>query len=232
MMEECYKIRDAEKLFEFLRYHGIEDTFGFDYQLRTNYGFVYTVPTGEVVFMPNLLRGEGLICKDKTCFDALVAADNFPIQNPGANLYDTEIAEIKTINHQIEHYRKHLNKILKFDFADVDKIAAQAYLKKVIGRTIKKLTTNTDLVALIAIIGEIIRVEIGGKWVIEKWYGVYNPNFRLRILTPDNILIFIDDKVLGNIKWKVSNIDTIIGFVEGVDLDTRRKNHECTVLED
>ncbi len=67
------------------------------------------------------------------------------------NLYDTEIDRIKTIHKQINFYQHHLNTVLKFDFADINRDNAQVYLKKVIGRAIKQLTTDTDIVGLIAI---------------------------------------------------------------------------------
>jgi hypothetical protein len=67
--------------------------------------------------------------------------------------------------------------------------------------------------------------------VIEKWYGMYNPHYKLRILNNDGRLIFIDDTVLGKVKWKVSFVDMIFNNTEGVmDLDERRQFHECTVL--
>lgn len=233
-MDDCYQIRKSEELIDFLKTNGNIDIYkDHGRQLQTNYGFVYSLKNGQIAFFPNNFRGEGLLFQDEKCFNHFVAADKFPIDNPGNNLYDTEIDRIKTINKQIDFYRTHLNTILKFDFEEISREAAQAYIKKVVGRTIKKLTTNTDLVGLIAVFGELIRKEIGGKWVIEKWYGTYNPHYKPRILTKDDKLIFIDDTLLIQLKWKVTQIDSIFKNTEGVvDLKTRRQHHPCDILED
>ena len=231
--EPCHCIKDSQELIDILQTQGKSEAFDFDYQLNTNYGFVYTLTGGEVVFIPNHFKGDGLLFDDKKCFDQIIEADQFPIDNPENSLYDTELERIKTINRQIDFYRNHLNAVLKFDFPEISEGTAQAYLKKVIGRTIKKLTTNRDLVGLIAVFGEIMRKQIGGKWVIEKWYGTYNPYFMPRILTPGKKLIHIDSLVLGAVKWKVSFIDTIFKNTEGiVDLKTTNQYHECKILED
>jgi hypothetical protein len=232
-MKNCIQIKDSQELIDYLQSHGKDEAFDFDYQLETNYGFVYTLPSGAVVFIPHNFQGDGFLFDDKECFDKIIEADKFPIENPQKDLYDTEIDSIKTINKQIDYYRNHLNAILKLDFPEINQEFAQVCLTKVIGRTIKQLTTHTDLVGLIAIFGEIIRKEIGGKWVIEKEYGTYNPYFKPRILTPDKKLIFIGEQILGNVKWKVSLIDTILKNTAGdIDLETRSKDHECIILED
>jgi hypothetical protein len=216
-----------------LKAYGKLDDLDFDYQLKTNNGLVYTISNGKVVFLPNHLRGPGLLFENRDCFDEMIASDRLPIDNPGNSLYDTELERIRTINKQIDFYRGHLNTVLKFDFPEISEDVAQAYLKKVIGRTIKKLTTNTDLVGLIAVFGEVMRRKIDGKWVIEKWYGSYNPYYMPRILNPQKKLIHIDSLVLGNVKWKVSSVDTIFRNIEGYsDLDFTRRYHECTILED
>ncbi|CAN5390314.1 hypothetical protein BH10BAC2_BH10BAC2_47750 [soil metagenome] len=233
-MQDCFQIRTSEELIDYLRINENIDVYDdFGYQLQTNYGFVYNLKSGQVVFLPNNFRGDGILFLDEKCFKHFVAADKFPIDNPGNNLYDTEIDRIKTINKQIDFYRIHLNTVLKFDFEEISHDAAQAYIKKVVGRTIKKLTTNTDLVGLIAVFGELIRIEIGGKWVIEKWYGTYNPRYKPRILTKDKKLIFIDDTLIIQLKWKVTQIDSIFKNTEGVvDLKTRRQHHQCDILKD
>jgi hypothetical protein len=67
--------------------------------------------------------------------------------------------------------------------------------------------------------------------VIEKWYGMYNPHYKPRILNNDSKLIFIDDTVMGNVKWKVSFVDMIFNNTEGVmDFEEGRQYHECIVL--
>lgn len=233
-MNDSFQIKNSQELIDFLKSSENIDAYkDFDYQLRTNYGFIYNLKSGQVVFIPNNFRGDGLLFQNKNCLDQIIEADKFPIDNPGNNLYDTEIERIKSINKQIDFYRKHLNTVLKFDFEEISHEAAQAYIKKVVGRTIRKLTTNTDLVGLIAIFGELLRKEINGKWAIEKWYGIYNPHYKPRILTKNNKLIFIDDDILIKLKWKVTKVDGIFENTEGiVDMEKRKKYHQYHILSE
>lgn len=78
-------------------------------------------------------------------------------------IFDFEGDRMKTFHLQANHYRQHLNNVLKFDLQEINKEAAQTYLKKVIGRSIKKLTTPTNVVALISVIGELVRQETNRK---------------------------------------------------------------------
>lgn len=231
-MNDRFQIKNSQELIDFLKSNENIDAYrDFDYQLKTNFGFIYNLKSGQVVFIPNNFRGDGLLFPNKNCLDQIIEADRFPIENPGNNLYDTEIERIKSINKQIDFYRKHLNTVLKFDFEEISREVAQAYIKRVVGRTIKKLTTNTDLVGLIAIFGELLRKEINGKWVIEKWYGTYNPHYKPRILTKNNMLIFIDDVILIKLKWKVTKVDGIFENTEGiVDMGIRKKYHQQYIL--
>ena len=89
------------------------------------------------------------------------------------------------------------------------KNAAQVYLKKVIGRSIKKLTTPNDVVALISVIGELVKKEINGKWFLVKSYGMYNPIFEPNIVSSAGNVFFISGNIIGKVKWRVSSLDNI-----------------------
>jgi hypothetical protein len=234
-MQECFQIKSADDLIKILEKDGKSPPlYDFDYQLQTNYGLVFNLTNNKVIFLPNNFRDKGLIFEDNNCFKQVIHADKFPLENPERTLYDTEIEGIKIINEQIGFYHSHLNTILKFDYPEINQEIAQLYLKKIIGRTIKKLTTHKDIIALIAVLGELIRKEVNGKWVIEKWYGTYNPHFKPRILNNKQRLIFIDDIILSQIKWKVSDTQYILGSAhvkEGLILMSKRsEQHECIIL--
>ena len=140
----------------------------FDYQLQTNYGFVHELPNGQVAFFDCHFNHKAILFDTKKCFDDVVKADRFPVDNPEKSLFEIEEDRIKTFHLQANHYRQHLNTVLKFDFPAITEEAAQAFLKKVIGRFIKKLTTPTDMVALISVIGELVKQETNGKWFFGK----------------------------------------------------------------
>lgn len=233
-MSNCYEIKTTDDLIKYLNNNGRKDPYeDFDYQLQTNYAWIYELQNGKVVLIGNSFLNGGLIFRDKECFNKTVITDKFPIENPNKNLYDTEIDRIKTIHKQIDFYKNHLNTVLKFDFQELSRDTAQAYAKKIVGRTIKKLTSDIDLVALVAIFGEIMRLEINGKWVLEKWYGTFNPYFVPKILNKKNKIIPINNSVLIAIKWKISDATHILKNTDGpLSLKETRKHHECIVLTD
>ncbi|MFT3946440.1 MAG: hypothetical protein QM763_05640 [Agriterribacter sp.] len=124
-------------------------------------------------------------------------------------MFDVEGDRMKTFHLQADHYRQHLNNILKFDFQEINKEAAQAYLKKVIGRKIKTLTTAIDVVALISVIGELVKAETGGKWFLVKRYGTYNPIYEPNILTSGGNVYLISSRIIGKVKWRSSRLEDI-----------------------
>lgn len=151
-MQECYQIKNPEELIEYLKQQGRDAFYDFDYQLQTNYGFVHELKNGEVVFFENHFEHKAIIFNNRKCFDDIVRNDKFPVDNPGQDMFDIEGDRMKSFHLQADYYRNHLNTVLKFSFPEITKEAVQAYLKKVIGRKIKKLTTGSDVVALISVI--------------------------------------------------------------------------------
>ena len=208
-MKDCYQIKKSKELISYLKKQGRDAIIDFDYQLRTNYGFVHKLKNGEVIFIPNDLKSDAILFEDKKCFDKIIKKDQFPIANPGKDMFDIEGERMRTFHLQAEHYKDHLNKVLKFDFKEITKGSAQAYLSKVIGRKIKKLTTPTDVVALICVIGELVKQETNGKWFLEKRYGMYNPIYEPNIVTAEGNLISISFEVFGLVKWRIAKLDTV-----------------------
>ena len=209
-MTNCYEIKKVEELFDLVTIIDKRSShYDFDYQLQTNYGRVYELSNGQVIFIPRNFRGDGLLCQDKECFQDIVNSDKFPIDNPEQEMFDVEGDRMKTFHLQIDHYRQHLNNVLKFDFQEINKEAAQAYLKKVVGRKIKILTTATDVVALISVIGELVKAETGGKWFLVKRYGTYNPSYEPNILTSAGNVYLMSSRIIGKVKWRTSKLEDI-----------------------
>lgn len=208
-MKDCFQIKSSKELINYLKQKGRDAFYDFDYQLQTNYGFVHKLKNGQVVFFPNDFKQKAILFDTKKCFDKIIKKDKFPVDNPYKELFEVEGKRMKTFHLQADYYRKHLNRILKFDFPEITKEAAQAYLKKAIGRYIKKLTTPTDVVALISVIGELVKQETKGKWFLEKRYGTYNPIYEPNIVTSSGNVILMSSEILGKIKWRTSSLDTI-----------------------
>jgi len=208
-MKECFQITTPKKLIAYLKKQGRDAFHDFDYQLQTNYGFVHELQTGEVAFFDSHFRHKGILFNNKKCFGDILKKDNFPVENPDKEMFEIEESKIKTFHLQADYYRNHLNRVLNFDFKKITKEAAQAYLKKVIGRYIRQLTTPTDVVALISVIGELVKKEIDGKWFLEKRYGMYNPIYEPNIVTTAGNVFLITGNVTGSVKWRASSLDNI-----------------------
>ena len=215
-MKNCYQIKEPEELIDYVKKQGRDAFHDFDYQLQTNYGFIHELENGKVVFFDNHFKHKAILFDNKKCFDDVVKKDQFPVDNPDQEMFEIEVDRMKTFNLQADHYRQHLNNVLKFDFPEITKDAAQAYLKKVIGRFIKKLTTPTDVIALISVIGELVKHETNGKWFLEKRYGMYNPIYEPNIVTSEGNVILMSSKVIGKIKWRISSLDIIF-----IDVDSK-----------
>jgi hypothetical protein len=208
-MKDYYQIKEVQELVNYLQKQGRDAFNDCDYQLQTNYGFVHELKNGQVVFFDNHFNEKAILFETKKCFDDIIKKDQFPVDNPDKEMFEVEGDRMKTFHLQADHYRQHLNGVLKFDFSEITKEAAQAYLKKVIGRFIKKLTTPTDIVALISVIGELVKQETNGKWFLEKRYGIYNPIYEPNIVAGNGNVILMSSKIIGQIKWRVSSLDRI-----------------------
>lgn len=208
-MSECYQIKSAEELIDYLKILGRDAILDTDYQLQTNCGWVHELENGQIAFFTNNFQHQAILFDNNKCFDNIVSQDKFPVDNPEQEIFDIESDRIKKFHLQADHYRKHLNTVLKFDFPEITKEAAQAYLKKVIGRKIKTLTTGSDVVALISVIGELVKAETGGKWFLEKRYGTYNPIYEPSILTSEGNVYKMSSRIMGKIKWRTSNLEDI-----------------------
>jgi hypothetical protein len=128
------------------------------------------------------------------------------------DMFEVEAERIKSFHLQVDHYRKHLNQVLKLDFQEITKEAAEAYLKKAVGRAIRKLTTGTDVIALISVIGELVKEDAGGKWFLSSHHSVFSPHnivYEPSIITGAGNVFFISGCIMSMIKWKVSSLDTV-----------------------
>jgi hypothetical protein len=209
-MTDCYEIKSTKTLITYLKKQGRDAFNDFDYQLQTNYGFVHELKNGEVAFFDNHFKHKAILFKTKKCFKDILKKDQFPIENPDKDMFEVEGDRMKTFHLQSDHYRKHLNNVLKFDFQNITKEAAQSYLSKVVGRSIKKLTTPTDVIALISVIGELVKKETNGKWFLEKRYGTYNPIYEPNIITESGGVFFMSNSIIGSVKWKVAKLEHIL----------------------
>jgi hypothetical protein len=233
-MNTTYEIKETSKLIEFLDAMGIEDpVVDSNYQLPTNHGFVHELANGQIVFLPHDLSGDGLLVSNKVEFDKIIENDKFPIENPTKTIFENETNLLLNLPQEIHKYQQYLNETLKFEFEDISKESAQAYLKKIVGRSIKQVATDKEKVALIIMFGHLIKQEVNGTWMLEKIYGKYNPYYEPLIKTDANKIILLTSTILGLIKWKVTSIDSVFNDAihDGIDIETYKKYKELIVLE-
>lgn len=122
-MTDCYQIKTAEELIDYLKTQGRDAIHETDYQLQTNYGWVHELANGQIAFFANNFQHHAILFNNKKCFDDMVRQDKFPVDNPEQEIFDIESDRMKTFHLQSDHYREHLNKVLKFDFPEITKRA-------------------------------------------------------------------------------------------------------------
>jgi hypothetical protein len=160
-----FEIKSNDELCDYIEAQGREVSM-FDYQLKTNLAFIYELSNNETVMLSGSLNYDGIIFYSKSYFLETLRKDEFPIANPEKDLFEYEKERIINIHQQVDFYKSYLNEKFKLGFSEITKESALVYLKKIVGRTIRKMSTDTDVVALIAIFGELIRKETNGKWIL------------------------------------------------------------------
>jgi len=110
--------------------------------------------------------------------------------------------------------------VLKFYFQEISELELQQYLKKVIVRTIKKLTKDIDNIALISVYKELVKKSTNEKWCPQMKNGVCNPSYVPNILTPNNQVDLFSYIIIRINKWKVSSIEPIKFYLNSEPLNT------------
>ena len=183
---DCVDIIEYSAFRKLLADHG-KDPGDFDYQLKTNYAFIYKLHTGQIVLppaQPTANEPKCLVFRDQACFDACILNDYFPIENYDKQLEDHDPDRLKDIESNINYYQEYLNNRYKFDFDKLDREIVQSYYSKVLK---DKSCYPQAIIALGSLMGEQLRIELNGKWVLRKWYGSYNPYYTPLIKSGDYV---------------------------------------------
>ncbi|MBL0334730.1 MAG: hypothetical protein IPP73_05260 [Chitinophagaceae bacterium] len=123
--------------------------------------------SGEVTFFDNHFKHKAVLFANKKCFKDILKKDHFPVDNPEMDMFEIEGDRMKTFHLQADYFRNHLNTILKFDFPEITKKLPRRILKSH-RPLIKKTYYPNDVVALISVIGELIKKEINGNGFGKK----------------------------------------------------------------
>lgn len=201
---DCVEIIEYPAFQKLMADHGKEPMRDFDYQLETNAAFIYKLNTGQIVMLPAYGSANGpkcLVICSQEYFDECISKDHFPIENYDKQLEDYDPDHLKEISSNIGYYQSYLNNRYKFNFTELDRETIQSYYLKV---SKDKSCYPLAIIALGALMGEQLRIELNGKWVIRKWYGPYNPYYSPLIKSGDKIFD-VNDKLFSMIKSKAKD---------------------------
>lgn len=222
---DCVTVKSLEEAEKYLALHG-KKLSDWEEQLPTNRATVYRISTGEVILLPSPLRPgyKCLLFSNEECFRECVRKDSFPVENEDKEMFEYDPEGQRKIHENIGKYHAYLNKRLKLDYPSLDRSNMQAYYEGVY--KIKK-KERMDIVALGAVMGELFRKELNGRWILEKWYGTYNPYYKPLIVHSSNDRIMSPyDKLVGMFKWKekdASDFFFILPMTGGMTLDVFRE---------
>jgi hypothetical protein len=201
---DCVDIIEYSAFQKLLANHGKDPMRDFDYQLETNNAFIYKLNTGQIVLFPAHPTANGAKClvfRDQTCFDDCVSKDHFPIENYDKQLEDNDPDRLKNIGANINYYQEYLNNRYKLDFTELNRETIQSYYLKV---SKDKSGYPLTVIALGALMGEQLRIELNGTWVVKKNYGPYNPYYSPLIKSGDKIFQ-VYDKLYSMIESKTKD---------------------------
>jgi len=227
MRMDCVEAKDFDSA-EVLLKENNKSLRDFDRQLLTNGVFVYELQSGSIILIPAGAESDRkaiscLLFKNKRCFDDCIENDSFPIENFNKVIYEYDVEGLRNINKNIDKYHQYLNTRLSLNHPTADKNNIQDYYNGVMRMKTRK---EQDILALGAIMGEVQRKELNGRWVLEKWYGAYNPYFKpLIVYSDENKIVFPYDKLIGMIKWKEKDASKFFFILPGKTptLDSRKK---------
>jgi hypothetical protein len=190
---DCIDIIEYSAFQEILVDHGKNPMMDFDYQMETNHAFIYKLNTGQILMypsFPSVDRPKCLLFKNQVCFDECVSKDHFPIENYARQLEDHDSERLRNIGENIRYYQNYLNDRYNLDFTELSRQIVQSYYSKVLK---DKSGYPTAIIALGVLMGEQLRSELNGKWVLRKWYGPYNPYYSPLIQSGDRVFHIYDE---------------------------------------
>lgn len=207
-MPKNYIITPSNKLIEYLESKS-KDPMDCDYQLSTNYAYVYHLKNDEVVFIPNTFQGDGILFKNTKSFDDMVKNEVFPIENPDKTFFETEMNSIISINKNIGNAQKLFNEQLQQNFATVDSSTLKIYYEHTLS---ENGAGNKYLIALITLVGDHLKKINNGRWALIKKYGQYNPYYEPVIITKDNKIIFLVNRLFGMWESNIKDFDVFFKY--------------------
>lgn len=205
----CYKIKMGEELREYVQSSGLDIVFDAQ-QLKTNGASIYELMNGEIVMIPFIYENdlEGFVFKNKECFQEMIETDSFPLENEEETLFDTETKRFLDLPNSIPFYQNHLNELFGFDFEGIDNEKLDTYFNK-LRKIPKRKVKDLDHTAMGMMYGWLLHQKTGGKWMLEKRYGTYNPYY-VPIVTYEGRMVYVFDKYITHLEHRFKDILTLV----------------------
>ena len=209
IMNECCKIIFLKDVEEYLKEQG-RTLFDIDSQIPTNKACIYVLNDKKIVVYL-LGAKKGLLVSNQVCLDNLIKNDDFPIYDEGNKLcYDYEVEKVKNIHNNINYYFNLLNNHFNSNFTEINEQSLKSFFLSARNERLKKDLDNLSQNALIAVLGEFVRVKTNGKWVLLKRYSGYNPSYEPMIVTEKGHIRSLELYVSQFLERKSYKIDDFI----------------------
>lgn len=191
------KVLTREEINAMLTLDG-KDLWDYDYQLPST-ALVFIRPNDEVLMYMVPLKF-GLWVKDRKTFQEMEDSKYFPFPleyQEYETAYDIEVESVKKIHQNIHHYKQKMGDRLNVDFViGSSDDACYQFLMEARAMYGKNKLSPEEVMAVVALTGEYIRLKINGKWVLREIYNGYNPSYMPLIMDDNRKLIGIYDSVL------------------------------------
>lgn len=189
-ISESYSILSVFELKEILKNEQKKNNvLDYDKQLSTNQAFVYYLHSGKVILLPNNLldSSKGVLFDTKASFEYFLERDSFPIENERATLEEKHQTEILNLNNRIAEIIDRISLKLGSKQSSESLSGLLHEMKKPGNRKVlKEEIFNCGL-----ILGEYVRRQKKGKWILLKLYGTFNPYYTPAILYPDKSVMVL-----------------------------------------
>lgn len=190
--DNCIDIHSVNELRNILKTYSKREN-DFDTCLNTNYAYIYYLSSGQIVMIPNenSERSNGLIFQNKKCLDECIKKDEFPLENEKKTLQEFFQADILNLTDSIDGIKNYLTELITNTSSqdlllnsDLSRLLMELKLK-----IQKKELSKRDTFRSYLLLGEYVRSMYGGKWILLKRYGTFNPYYTPAILFNDNAVL-------------------------------------------
>lgn len=186
---DCYKILKVAELEEYIKFES-RTLANFDLQLPNTNAYVFFLKSGNVLLAPNSLSGtaDGLLFENKECYEEFRNNDTFPIENASKTTEEKFQNELTTIEPSLKNYiatASSKEKLIENDYHDT--------LNFLIGnlKENRKKLSEKDFFFSVLLLGEFIRSENNGKWILLKQYGTFNPYYTPGVVYPNGSVLVL-----------------------------------------